>query len=452
MRLQYAVYGGAVRVSRVMEGDREVVTFAAEDLAPVKREPSMVSLDDCAPKVVLATVDDWPAKSRWFLEVNRDQFEADDAVRAKVAELTADLPDDEAKIAALLHFTADNIRYCGTSRGPREGYTLHRGAETFRDRAGVCKDIAGMLITMLRAAGFEAWPALTMAGSRVEAIPADQFNHTVTALRAKDGSFRFLDPTWSPSSRELWSSREALQGVVPGTPEGEELMLTPHFPPEANEVRALSEASIDAEGCLRTTISMDLRGYPCTGYRRSMNRHPPSERHAAAREVLAIAPNASLSRLVDTDPFDYSRDTALELEVTAEGYAPGGAVRVFRLPLLRHPLGRWLIPDLLDPPPEGERTFPLKLRATRRIRYDETIELPPGWTAESLPPDVRTVGKTASLTFTAKAEGNRIRYAFEFEAKVQTVVARDVAELRQVLVEARKLADAFIAVRAGEDR
>ena len=42
---------------------------------------------DLLPKVVLATVESWPAKSRWFYEVNEPQFAADDAIRAKVAEL-----------------------------------------------------------------------------------------------------------------------------------------------------------------------------------------------------------------------------------------------------------------------------------------------------------------------------------------------------------------------------
>lgn len=52
--------------------------------------------------------------------------------------------------------------------GTGEGYTLHKGTMIFRDRSGVCKDKAGMLITMLRAAGFESYPAMTMAGSRID--------------------------------------------------------------------------------------------------------------------------------------------------------------------------------------------------------------------------------------------------------------------------------------------
>ena len=108
---------------------------------------------DVVPKVVLATVPDWPTKSRWFFEVNDTQFEANEAIRAKVAEITRGLKTDDDKIAAIVHWSADEIRYAGMSMGQGEGYTFHPGPMIFDDRSGVCKDKAGMAITMLRAAG-----------------------------------------------------------------------------------------------------------------------------------------------------------------------------------------------------------------------------------------------------------------------------------------------------------
>ncbi len=452
MSLTWEVYGGPLRSSRWTEGDAAAYTFAAENLPAVKGEPSMVAWEDCLPKVVMSTVPDWREKSRWFAEVNAGQFAADDAIRAKVAEITAGLPDDEAKIDALLHWVADSIRYCGTSRGPREGYTLHTGIETFRERAGVCKDIAGMLITMLRAAGYEAHPTLTMAGSRVEAVPADQFNHTVVAIRAADGGWRFLDPTWSPTSRELWSSREAEQGVVVGTAEGEDLGRTPYYPPEANALRATAESRIDAAGDLTTTIAMSLTGYPCTYFRRNVHRHAPADRKAAFEEALGIAPGAALAALDHTDPLDYSRDSAARLTVAAAGFAAGGDLRVFRLPLLQNPLGSWLMPDLLAPPPEGERKYDFRLRATRLVSYRETIALPPGAAVTDLPAARDLDTPAASLRFRAVAEGGTIHVELDLSAKKHVVPAAEVEGLRQVLAAAKEIREARVAFRLGEGR
>lgn len=51
------------------------------------------------------------------------------------------------KIAVLTHWVADNIRYAGISMGKGEGYTLHNTKMNYTDRCGVCKDIAGTLVS-----------------------------------------------------------------------------------------------------------------------------------------------------------------------------------------------------------------------------------------------------------------------------------------------------------------
>lgn len=116
----------------------------------------------------------------------------------------------------------------------------------YTDRCGVCKDIAGTLVSFLRMAGFEAYPAMTMAGSRVESIPADHFNHCVAVVKLADGTYMPLDPTWVPFCRELWSSAEQQQNYLPGVPEGSDLCLTPVSAPENHYVRIKADNRLDA--------------------------------------------------------------------------------------------------------------------------------------------------------------------------------------------------------------
>ncbi|MBL0175738.1 MAG: DUF3857 and transglutaminase domain-containing protein [Ignavibacteria bacterium] len=163
-----------------------VYTWWKRDIAPLVTEPGMVAASDVAPKLLLSTSPDWYAKSVWFHKVNEDfkSFEVTPEVKKITDKLLAGVTDELEKISILNHWCAEEIRYSGISMGTGEGYTLHPGAMTFLDRCGVCKDKAGMLVTMLRAAGFESYPAMTMAGSRIDRIPADQFNHSVTAVKA----------------------------------------------------------------------------------------------------------------------------------------------------------------------------------------------------------------------------------------------------------------------------
>ena len=444
MPIQYEVYNGTLKSSLWFDDDHHVYTFIAEDVPAVRGEAHMVSRSDCTTKLVMATVPDWEMKSRWFYEVNEPQFDADDAIRAKVEELTTDLDDEEAKIAACLHWAADNVRYYGTSRGPREGFTLHTGIETFRDKGGVCKDKAGMLVTMLRVLGHEVYPALTMAGSRVEAIPADQFNHTVTVMRNPDGTFRILDPTWSPLSKELWSSREALQGLVYGTPEGQTLTRSPYFPPEDNKLQVKSSSTLESDGTLRADLRMDLTGYPCTYLRRNANR-PRHEHWARFEERLNIAPNARIEKLDYIDPRDYSQDGWLEMEVSAPGYAAGnGSAHLFRLPMMHHPLQATFIPDLFYGFPKNERQFGLRLRATRLIIYEETIKLPEGWKVVEAPKARSCDSPSASMSFQITPGEGELTYRFQFTLRDHIVPAENYDGFREAIEMMNAIADEWV--------
>ncbi len=445
MPVQYEVYNGSLKSSLWFDEDQHVYTFSDEDIPPIKSEPHMVARSDVVTKLVMATVGDWEAKSRWFYEVNEPQFDADEAIRAKVEEITAHLPNEEAKIHACLHWVADNIRYYGTSRGPCEGFTLHTGIETFHDKGGVCKDIAGMLVTMLRVLGHEVYPALTMAGSRVEEIPADQFNHTVTVIRNPDGTFRVLDPTWSPTSKELWSSREALQGLVYGTPEGQDLTLSPYFSPEENLLRVHSECTLDENGDLRSDMRMDMTGYPCTYLRRYANRDRPFDQRARFETNLNIAPNAQLVHLEHIDPHDYSQDGWLEMSITAPEYAAGhDGQYLFQFPLLKHPLKYMLLGDFNYNFSRDRRQFGLRMRASRLVDYKESITLPAGWQIDELPEDYSFDSDSASLDFSARQEGNTLVYHFRLAVKDHIIDPDTYPGFKTVMDKMNELADTWI--------
>lgn len=140
------------------------------DMVPFAKEPNMVDLFDAAPKLMMSSTPQWKDKSLWFNKVNEDygSFAPLPEAQKKVDELVKGKNTEMEKIAVLTHWVADNIRYSGISMGKGEGFTLHNTKMNYTDRCGVCKDIAGTLISFLRMAGFEAYPAMTMAGSRVE--------------------------------------------------------------------------------------------------------------------------------------------------------------------------------------------------------------------------------------------------------------------------------------------
>ena len=263
-RIHSRIYNGPMFSSTSYVGDTTFYAWWIKDAPAWESQIYDPDPPDILTKVVIATVESWEAKSRWFFDVNEPQFAYTDAIKAKVDEIFAQAGvtngTEEQKAFELVHWVAQNIRYSGQTMGKGEGYTLHPGAMIFEQRSGVCKDIAGMLITMMRAAGMDSYGAMTMAGSRIEEVPADQFNHCVVALRKDDGRFVMYDPTWVPDYNDIWSKYEAEQHYLIGSPQGNGLSKIPYSPPEESELKVTNTGKILNDGSLEAVLELKGSG------------------------------------------------------------------------------------------------------------------------------------------------------------------------------------------------
>ena len=370
----------SIRREAADEEGRSLYTFAnKEDIMPLKREQRALANNDMQAKLLLSTSPDWQAKSRWFYGVNEDygSFEATPAIRKKVNELLVGAKDEMDSIGRLTHWVADNIRYAGISMGEGEGFTLHNQEMNFTDRCGVCKDKASTLIGFLRAAGFDAYAAMTMAGERIDRIPADQFNHSVCAVKLRNGQFLMLDPTWVPNVRELWSSAEQQQGYLIGTAEGCDLMETPLSPAENHYVRILGESRIDKEGGLTGTITITAEGQSDAAVRGVFSTRQSEWRRNLEQELLRIAPNAEIKDIQHTDPDRYlEQPVSITYTYFIPNYATVSKDVVEFIPLSALGFYRRAMGHLNFDFSQVKRTQPFSDRCSRLVDIRETIELP----------------------------------------------------------------------------
>jgi hypothetical protein len=455
--LQYRIYNGAVFAETAFDDSTLTYRFWQQDCPALPTEWRRADPQDFAPKVVMATVADWQAKSRWFWEVNTGQFDSNEEIDALVADITDGLKTDEEKVHALNHWSAMNIRYCGLNMGEGEGYVLHPGDMILRERSGVCKDIAGMAITLCRAAGYEVYPAMTMAGSRVEAIPADQFNHCVGAWRKPDGAWHMLDPTWIPFSRYDWSRAEGGQHYVIGTPWGEELAMIPPYAAAENRLTVTVRGRIDPDGTVAGKLRLEGEGQADTRLRRTLGQSARSDRERGLRAWLAsLAPGAQLTRWRAGDPQDWNRPMTVELEFRLPDHAAlSRRVCVWKpvaAGLALHGYGGAV--RITDPPalPE-ERTTPAMLWWPQELVLDEEIELPRGF---ALRDEGRrwTAGDDdafAACDIEVSADGRRVRHAGRFRYDDRQVATDQWSAFRAAVTTLQDAAGArLVAVKEGK--
>lgn len=412
-------------------------SFSMDDIMPFEREPNMVALTDVAPEVIMSTAPDWQSKSRWFYNVNEDygSFTPTIEVKEKVNELLKNAKDELDSVSILTHWVADNMRYSGISMGKGEGYTLHNAEMNFTDRCGVCKDKASLLVSMLRAAGFEAYAAMTMAGSRIDDIPADQFNHSVTAVRLKDGKLHMLDPTWVPFVRELWSSAEQQQNYLIGTKEGEDLMQTPVSPPENHYIRINGKSEINENGTLKGTFRLTAEGQSDAAFRGLFTRRYKRDWYNTIEaELLKKAPMMQIDSLNFGNPFDYSDPIEFYVEYTIPEYAIVTANEIIFTPLLAKQIFERQNSHLQIDTNLKTRQYPFKDRCSRLVEIKEEVIVPQHSKLVPLQAHKTSNGSGASFDGGYSFEGKVVTFSMKAAFKKRIYQPEDWQSFKEAVI------------------
>ena len=317
-----------------------IYEFTKTDIPAITYEPYMPDLRALSPLLVVSTYDSWDEIAAWYADLAEDRYQTSSELLAKVEELTSGIQTPSDKISAIYDFVARDVRYVALEFG-LGGWQPHPASEVFANRYGDCKDQATLLITMLRAAGFEAYPVLLRVGDGLDAdfglLPTPHmFNHVIAAVRQGDG-WLFLDPTCDLCTADYLPDQDrakhGLLVVGDGDRPGLQVVTDP-FRPGDSFVRSHVQAVLSGEGNLKATASISTGGFDSVWYRSILLSYRPGERRKVFEQLLNYTVPGG--RLVSFDHSDLE-DTHKPVEITEEfekdGFAQkAGTVMLFSIP------------------------------------------------------------------------------------------------------------------------
>jgi transglutaminase-like putative cysteine protease len=370
-------------------------TWEARNVPQLFVEPKMPEPFMVSQRILLSTVPDWESLSKWYWELSKPRLDAvNDAMKAKVGELTGGLSERQEKIQAIFRFVSQDIRYMGlTLEDEAPGYEPHDVSLTFDNRYGVCRDKAALLASMLRLAGLDACPVLIYVGPKKDPdVPQPWFNHAITAVRNEDGSWQLMDST-DENTRDLLPAYLCNRSYLVATPAGEPLRTSPVIPPEDNMLTIEIDAELDDSNLMTATAQMSFDGINDTAYRGRLARLKIEERIPYFEERLKGALGAATLTGLDIVPADV-RDTSVPLSVAlkfelANAVVNGPDDALLSVPTLINHFG--LFGALLGGGTGlDKREFPLHTQITCGV--SETVRL--NLSAGSLRPTVLPVYET----------------------------------------------------------
>jgi len=383
------------------DSDTVTYTFLRNDVPAIGYEPYMPDLDALSPVVVVSSFSDWNEVAAWYNGLSADRVQTDSGIVAKVEELTDGLQTPSAKISAIYDFVARKVRYVALEFGIGS-YQPHPATKTFANLYGDCKDQATLLITMLRTAGFDAYPVLLKVGAGVDVDfdlpPAVQmFNHVIVAVRRGAG-WLFLDPTYDlATSSYLPQDDQGHHGLLVLGDEDRAgvIVATDPFVPEKTYVKSETHATVSPDGDLEATAKIETGGDNDLWYRSILLSYRPDEREDLFGQILsAVIPRAQLTAL------DYSDldDTHTPVTVT-EGFKKdrfvqkAGGMFLFPAP---YPAQLPFPSFYSDAVGQDARTYPL-MTVPERVEVRTWITIPAGMTVQ-LPEDTDVANEVASFS------------------------------------------------------
>jgi hypothetical protein len=294
---------------------------------------------------------------------------------------------------------------------------------------------------------------MTMAGSRIEPTPADQFNHCVVALKMPGGEYVMYDPTWAPFSRARWSFLETEQHYLIGSPEGESLNQIRYSPPAESPLDITSRCALKADGSLTGTIELTADGAMDGYLRRLVSWFSLEEREDYLLRMLAnISDGIILDRYQHGDILDFHDRMWWKIEYRVPDYAlVVDSALEFKSPMMQ------LTKDNRILFRAGSREWPEKrhddlfMYYTQHLNGTETVTLPKHYEVHD-PPKAEKIDTTyAYFHGVSKMDDSKLSVSQQVKLKRRQIPPEGYGGFRTAMNEARDFAETrFRATKGGK--
>ena len=439
-------------VEPVRQSDRKW-QWTLRDLPAIEPEARMPSPASIAARLQVAftpagkvpQLGTWQGIGSWYAQLAQDRQAPNDALRAKVTELTRGQDGALARLRTLAAFVQADIRYVAIELGIG-GFQPHAVTDVFANRFGDCKDKVTLLGTMLREAGIDSVPVLvntdrTMLDPRTPPgllfnhvilaalLPRDQLTPDILAVAdAPDGRVLvFFDPTdeISPLGR-LAGGLQASWGLIVNG-EGSRLAQLPRMAYRDNGLHRTAQLKLDDKGVLSGSFTELYSGDLASVQRWALR--------SATREADLIKPlesllASSMSSYRVTDVQAINR-TALErplerrFNVVADAYARrSGELLMVRPRVVGTKAEQF--------PTQAERRHDMLFPEARLDQDEILIELPAGFTVDSLPEPMDIDVGFAAYRSRTELAGTALKYTRSYELRELRITAAQVAEFQRL--------------------
>ncbi len=450
--LNCVVKNGSLEFSRQERGNRVVYNWKVFNSPKIEQELGMVPIPDVALKVIASTFKNWAELSRYGDSLNAGKVDSNEALKAKVAELTKDCKTEEEKIMAIFRYVSRKIRYMGSSMDLGAFIEPHQATYTFEKQYGVCRDKSILMMALLNEIGVKAYDAIINISRQTDPeIPIIFFEHAICGVILKDGRIVYMDPTLELSSG-FGETYVGGRYVLLLDKEGKDLIKLPPIPAEKSLGLIRGETSLLPDGSIEGKVNISGKGFYDL-ILRSVAKQVPSFQLPMIWSQLGqnLATTIKIENLKAGDFADLAVPFDIAFNYRAKDYAVDvGRLTMFKIPFSTQAFDLTSLSIFQILAGREERKYPMSLPSTLGCREEEVITIPPGYRVRAVPDPIQTREGPVSLILTTSTEGDKIFFSSDFRIEEPMLDSKGYQSLRKVVKGLRRFQKAMIILEKTE--
>jgi transglutaminase-like putative cysteine protease len=309
----------------------------------------------------------WNELTDHYWKAIKDKFDPEEhpEVAEKAEELTRGLESDREKIEAIFDYVQKDYRYVAIEVD-ESGYIPHSPEEIMKNRYGDCKDMTVLNVSMLRALGIDARPALVNTKGKGETLidlVSLDFNHMIALAQSGKENY-WLDATGSSCPLgEVYPSIEGVDALVINPDGTSKFMRIPESQYAENKTVRKVEIHIDSRSNVSGKVELRFRGNENVSIRSELKGSNYDDiRKAIAGYVNRNTPGINVDDIQYDDPEEITDSFTIKFNFKKEAFgSKSGDLMIFRPEVFS-------ISSRLDKYREEERKYPLVFPAPYMIK------------------------------------------------------------------------------------
>ena len=365
--------------TRVPAGFKQSTVWEARDVPHLQTEFGMPATREVEARLAIAPLGfvTWNDVAKWYNGLAAPRSTAGPRIKAVVARITADAPNDRAKLRRIFEWVQQQVRYMAVEIGIG-GYQPHGAEDVCTKLYGDCKDMSTLLCSMGHEAGIDIRQALvsTWQNGKPDTTLATplQFNHAIAYAPSVDGGI-WMDATekWCRFGELPWFDQGLSVLLVDKEGTGR-IVTTPRTNAGENLSREIWDVRLDSTGGALVRGETSFTGLRAIEERNDISDLNATDRRRWMENYLARrCPGALLDSVHVEGLHPVGETLRMQYVFRTSMFAVRGGSG-----LVMHP-GRISALGLSEYFRSPSRALPVRFRFGTREELALTVHLPQGW-------------------------------------------------------------------------